>query len=161
MKMGMNRIKRMSKACDKFEIMSTPINEEVVSTAIFGEDIENGNAIYLKDGGTAVNLTKNQALFPIKQLFSIVDGRLSTSISDIWRVLRRSVFTNELPEILDEVESAKPDWYMQAKELIDYIKWRNYTDDFVKLMDILDKDFSKWRRNYEKSSNRSSERGTW
>ena len=31
---------------------------------------------------------------------------------------------------------------MQAKGLVDYIKWRNYTDDFVKLMDILDKDFS-------------------
>ena len=113
--------------------MKTPINEEVVSTAIFGEDIEDGNA-------------KNSELFPLKQLFSIVDGRLSTSISDIQGILGvyygRSVFTHELPELIDEVESAKPDWYMQVKGLIDYIKWRNYTDDFVKLMDILDKDFS-------------------
>ena len=31
---------------------------------------------------------------------------------------------------------------MQAKGLVDYIKWRNYTDDFVTLMDILDKDYS-------------------
>ena len=126
--------------------MNTPINEEVVSTAIFGEDIENGNAIYLKDGGTAVKLTKNQELFPLKHLFSIVDGRLSTSISDIQVILGvycgRSVFTHELPEILEEVESAKPDWYMQAKGLIDYIKWRHYTDDFVKLMGILGEDFS-------------------
>ena len=74
------------------EIMNTPINEEVVSTAIFGEDIEDVNAIYLKDGGTAVKLTKNQAFFPLKQLFSIVDGRLSTSISDIWRVSRKRCF---------------------------------------------------------------------
>ena len=126
--------------------MNTPINEEVFSTATFGEDIEDGNAIYLKDGVTALALAKNSALFPLKHLFSIVDGRLSTSISDIQSIFGvycgRSVFTHELPELIDEVESAKPDWYMQAKALIDYIKWMNYTDDFVKLMDILDKDFS-------------------
>ena len=128
------------------EIMNTPINKEVVSTAIFGEDIENGNAIYLKDGGTALALAKHSALFPLKHLFSVVDGRLSTSISDIQVILSvycgRSVFTHELPELIDEVKSAKPDWYMQANGLIDYIKWRSYTDDFVKLMDILDKYFS-------------------
>ena len=126
--------------------MNTPINEEVISTAIFGEDIKDGNAIYLADGGSALALTKNQEPFPLKQLFSIVDGRLSTSISDIQSILGvycgRSVFTHELPELIDDVKSAKPDWYMQAKGLIDYIKWRNYTDNFVKLMDILDKDFS-------------------
>ena len=126
--------------------MNTPINEEIVSTAIYGEDIEDGNAIYLKDGGAAFALSKNSALFPLKHLFSIVDGRLSTSISDIQSIFGvycgRSVFTHEIPELIDEIESAKPDWYMQAKGLIDYIKWRNYTDNFVNLMDILDKDFS-------------------
>ena len=128
------------------EIMNTPINKEVVSTAIFGEDIENGNAIYLKDGGTALALAKHSALFPLKHLFSVVDGRLSTSISDIQVMLSvycgRSVFTHEIPALIDEVESAKPDWYMQAKGLVDYIKWRHHTDDFVKLMDMLDKDYS-------------------
>ena len=113
--------------------MNTPINKEIVSTATAGEDIEGGNA-------------KNSALFPLKHLFSIVDGRLSTSISDVQSIFGvycgRSVFTHELPELIEEVKSAKPDWYMQAKGLIDYIKWRNYTDDFVKLMDILYKDFS-------------------
>ena len=134
------------------EIMNTPINEEVVSTATAGEDLEDGNAICLKDGGMALatnlgeGVVKNSALFPLKHLFSIVDGRLSTSVSDIQRIFGvycgRSVFTHELPELIDEVKSAKPDWYIQAKGLIDYIKWMNYTDDFVTLMDILDKDFS-------------------
>lgn len=132
--------------------MNTPTNEEVVSTATFGEDIKDGNAIYLKDGGAAFaanlgeGVGKNSALFPLKQLFSIVDGRLSTSISDIQSIFcvycGRSVFTHELPELVDEVKSAKPDWYMQAKGLVEYIKWRKHTEDFVKLMDILDKDFS-------------------
>lgn len=126
--------------------MNTPTNKEIVSTATAGEDIEGGNAIYLKDGGTALALAKNSAFFPLKHLFSIVDGRLSTSISDIQSIFSvycgRSIFTHEIPELIDEVESAKPDWYMQAKGLIYYIKWRNYTDDFVTLMDILDKDFS-------------------
>lgn len=128
------------------EIMNTPINKEVVSTVTFGEDIEAGNAIYIKDGGAALALAKNSALFPLKQLFSIVDGRLSTSISDIQSIFGvycgRRVFTHELPELIDDVESAKPDWYRQAKGVIEYIKWRKHTDDFVKLMDILDKDFS-------------------
>ena len=112
--------------------MKTPINEEAIRNAIFGEDIEGGNA--------------KSALFPLKHLFSIVDGRLSTSISDIQGILGvyfgRSVFTHELPELIDEVKHAKPDWYMQAKWVIEYVKWRKHTDDFVKLMDILDKDFS-------------------
>ena len=126
--------------------MNTPINEEVIRNAIFGEDIDDGNAIYLKDGGMAFKCPERHKHFPLKQLFSIVDGRLSTSISDIQSIFGvycgRRVFTHEIPELIDEVKSAKPDWYMQAKGLIDYIKWRNYTDDFVKLMDILDKDFS-------------------
>ena len=132
--------------------MKNPINEEIVSTATAGEDVEGGNAIYLKDGGTAVasnlgeGLAKHSALFPLKHLFSVVDGRLSTSISDIQSIFGvyygRRVFTHELPELIDDVNSAKPDWYMQAKGLIDYIKWRHYTDDFVNLMDILDKDYS-------------------
>ena len=126
--------------------MNKPINEEVVSIATAGEDIEGGNAIYLKEGGTAFALAKKSAFFPLKHLFSIVDGRLSTSVSDIQSIFSvyfgRSVFTHELPELIDEIKSAKPDWYIQAKGLIDYIKWRNYTDDFVKMMDILDKDFS-------------------
>ena len=71
--------------------MNTPINEEVVSTATAGEDIEGGNA-------------KNSAFFPLKHLFTIVDGRLSTSISDIQSIFGvycgRSVFTHELPENL-------------------------------------------------------------
>ena len=69
--------------------MNTPINKEIVSTATAGEDIEGGNA-------------KNSALFPLKHLFSIVDGRLSTSISDIQSIFGvycgRSVFTHGLPE---------------------------------------------------------------
>lgn len=125
--------------------MKNQVNEEVVSTAIIGECIEGGNAIYLKDSGTAFKLNVSHAFFPLKHLFSIVDGRLSTSISDIQVILSmycgRSVFTHELPELIDDVKSAKPDWYMQAKGLIDYIKWRNYTDNFVKLMDIINKDF--------------------
>ena len=112
--------------------MNTPTNEEVVSTATFGEDIEGGNA--------------KREFFPLKHLFSIVDGRLSTSISDIQSIFGvycgRSVFTHELPELIDDVKDSKPDWYMQAKGIIEYVKWRKHTDDFVKLMDILDKDFS-------------------
>jgi len=111
--------------------MSAPINEEEIRNATFGEGIG-------KHG--------KSAFFQLKQLFSIVDGRLSTSISDIQSIFGvycgRDVFTHELPELIDEVESAKPYWYMQTKGLVDYIKWINHTDSFMRLMDIIDKDFS-------------------
>ena len=122
------------------------INKEVVSTAILGEEIKDGSAVYIAEDGTTFKCIERYKCFSLKQLFSIVDGRLSASISDIRSIFGvycgRIVFTHEIYELIDEVKSAKPDWYMQAKGLIDYIKWRNYTDDFVKLMDILDKDFS-------------------
>ena len=126
--------------------MNKPINEEVIRSAILGEEIEDCSAVYLSEDGTAFKCTERYKYFPLKHLFSIVDGRLSTSISDIQSIFGvycgRSVFTHELPDLIDEVKSAKPDWYMQAKGLVDYIKWRHHTDDFVKLMDMLDKDYS-------------------
>ena len=126
--------------------MNTQINEESIHTVTSGEEIEDGSAVYLAEDGTAFKCTEIYKYFSIKQIFSIVDGRLSTSISDIQEILGvycgRIVFTHDIPELIDEVKSAKPDWYMQSKGLIDYIKWRNYTDDFVKLMAILDSDYS-------------------
>ena len=122
------------------------INEEVIRTVILGEEIEDGSAVCLAEDRTAFKCTERYKYFSLKQLFSIVDGRLSASISDIQSMFSvycgRIVFTHELPELIDDVKYAKPDWYIQAKGLIDYIKWRNYTDDFVKLMGILDKDYS-------------------
>lgn len=126
--------------------MNKPIDEESIRAVISGEEIKDGSAIYLAEDRTAFKCTERYKYFSLKQLFSIVDGRLSASISDIQSVFGvycgRSVLTHEIPELIDEVKSAKPDWYMQAKGLIDYIKWRNYTDNFGKLMAILDTDFS-------------------
>ena len=126
--------------------MNKPINEESTIAVISGEEIEGASAIYLAEDRTAFKYSERYKYFSLKQLFSIVDGRLSASISDIRSILGvycgRSVFTHEIPTLLDEIKSAKPDWYMQAKVLVDYIKWSNYTDNFGKLMDILDKDFT-------------------
>lgn len=126
--------------------MDKPINKESTIAVMSGEEIKGGSAIYLAEDRTAFNCTERYEYFSLKQLFSIVDGRLSASISDIRSILGvycgRIVFTHEIPTLIDEVKSAKPDWYMQAKGLVDYIKWMNYTDNFGKLMDILDKDFT-------------------
>lgn len=126
--------------------MNKTINEESTISVISGEEIKGGSAIYLAEDGTAFKCAERYKYFSLKQLFSIVDGRLSASISDIRSILGvycgRIVFTHEIPTILDEIKYAKPDWYMQSKGLVDYIKWRNYTDNFVKLMTILDSDYS-------------------
>lgn len=109
------------------------------------EELIKNNALQNIEVAGKQKHTKSE-FFTLKQLFGIVDGRLSTSISDIQSVFGvycgRSVFMHELPELIDEVESAKPDWYMQARLLVEYAKWINNTDSFMRLMDILDKDFS-------------------
>lgn len=90
---------------------------------------------------------EKEHLYPLKALFSIVDGRLATSIEDVQAIMSvwcgRKVFTHELPHILDEIKSANPVWYMQAKDLIDFIKSSRNQDGFLELMDIIDKDFSR------------------
>lgn len=56
------------------------------------------------------------------QLFSIVDGRLATDISDVYDILNhvcdQSLMTHHLPVAFDYVKSKNPKWLQDQKDLL-------------------------------------------
>lgn len=57
--------------------------------------------------------------FSLLQLFSIVDGRLSTEIGDVFEILNHvcdeSLFTYHLPAAMDYLKLKNPLWFQQAQ----------------------------------------------
>lgn len=83
--------------------------------------------------------------FTLKQIFSIVDGRLSTCMDDVYKILNlasgRSLQTLELGHVADFLKDNQPRWYSSA--LIDLNLIKSYIgNDFDDLMKYLD-DFEK------------------
>lgn len=58
--------------------------------------------------------------FTLVQLFSIVDGRLSTEMKDIYDMLNHifnaNLFTHELPEAFNKLKKLKPDWFIEVQK---------------------------------------------
>ena len=81
--------------------------------------------------------------FTLKQLFSIVDGRLSTEMGDVYKMLNHitndNLFTHHLPVAMDYVKKVNPDWYVELTEKINRIK-KKHGDDFKTLMKVIEKD---------------------
>lgn len=81
--------------------------------------------------------------FTLKQLFSIVDGRLSTNMSDIYDMLKVvagcSVSTIGLPLVEAKLIRTNPKWFSDIEAKINDIK-DVVGDDFDNLMDELSKD---------------------
>ena len=79
--------------------------------------------------------------FSLKQLFSVVDGRLSDKMGDVYEIFNtvagRDVFTHELPVIWDFVEELAPTWFLYSKEIIDKIRLQ-CDDDFETIMVYFD-----------------------
>lgn len=81
--------------------------------------------------------------FTLKQLFAIVDGRLCTSISDVYDILgqftKKSLFTHQLPIAHKQLKEENPEWFQEASSKINELK-KVHGNDFEKLMDALDND---------------------
>lgn len=79
--------------------------------------------------------------FTVKQLFSLTDGRLSTSMDDVSAMLTRAtgrqLLTHELPIALNYIKEINPDWYVTSKEQLEEIK-KEVGDDFTVLMEYYD-----------------------
>lgn len=64
--------------------------------------------------------------FTLLQLFSIVDGRLSTEMGDVYEILNHltddSLMTHHLPVAMKYVEDKNPQWFQQAAIRINAIK---------------------------------------
>lgn len=82
----------------------------------------------------------------LKKAFSILDGRLSTEIGDVYLMLNHifsaSLFTHQLPTAMRILKDKNPDWFAKGVEIIDNLKASRETDDFQELMEIIDKEYS-------------------
>lgn len=63
--------------------------------------------------------------FTLWQLFSVVDGRLSTRIEDVYQILDHvcddSLMTHHLPVAMRYLAEKNPEWFQDAKSRIDPI----------------------------------------
>ena len=81
----------------------------------------------------------------LKKAFSILDGRLSTEIGDVYEMLNyifdANFFTHQLPTAMRTLQDKNPEWFQNGVNIINDIKRTNNTDDFAQLMELIDKGF--------------------
>lgn len=82
----------------------------------------------------------------LKTAFSILDGRLSTEIGDVYKMLNyifnANLFTHQLPTAMRKLDDVNPKWLLEARELLGGIKSEAGTDDFESLMSFIDANHS-------------------
>lgn len=78
--------------------------------------------------------------FTMLQLFSIIDGRLSSDIDDVYDILNHvtgeNLMTHHLPTAMDYLKKVNPNWYSEITSDLNFIKME-LGDDFIKLMDYI------------------------
>ena len=81
--------------------------------------------------------------FNLLQLFSLVDGRLSTSMDDIYdmlnHILDEDLFTHHLPVAMRYIREKNPSWFKDVADKIEAIKVECKSDDFEKLINFIKK----------------------
>jgi hypothetical protein len=81
----------------------------------------------------------------LKKAFSLLDGRLSTEIGDVYEMLNyifdENFMAHQLPTAMRKLQEVNPKWFSDAVSIINDIKRTNQTDDFVELMNLIDNGF--------------------
>ena len=81
----------------------------------------------------------------LKKAFSILDGRLSTDIDDVYKMLsyvfEADLHTHQLPTAMRKIQEVNPEWFSNGVNVINDIKRTNDTDDFSELMHLIDTGF--------------------
>jgi len=81
----------------------------------------------------------------LKKAFSILDGRLSTEIGDVYEMLNYifddNFMTHQLPSAMRKLNEVNPKWFQNAKNILNDVKRTNNTDDFKELMTLIDEGF--------------------
>jgi len=81
----------------------------------------------------------------LKKAFSILDGRLSTEIGDVYEMLNYiyddSLMTHQLPTAMRRLKELNPKWFSNAVDILNDVKRTNNTDDFAELMNLIDNGF--------------------
>lgn len=90
----------------------------------------------------------------LKKAFSILDGRLSTEMSDVEAMLSYiygvELFTHQLPSALHHLKDDNPKWFSDAVSVIDEIKIMEETNDFNHLMKVIDLGYSNFEIELQK-----------
>lgn len=77
--------------------------------------------------------------------FSILDGRLSTEIGDVYEMLNfifsENIYTHQIPTAMRKLKELNPDWFSDGVDAIESIKQNYNTNDFQELMEIINKEF--------------------
>ena len=85
--------------------------------------------------------------FSLLQLFSIVDGRLSTKIDDVYEILNHvcddNLLTHHLPVAMNYIKFKNPKWFNILERDIKEIKHKLRTDNFEKLIDGINSMYNK------------------
>ena len=82
----------------------------------------------------------------LKQAFSILDGRLSTEMGDVYKMLNyifdQEFLTHQLPSAMRKLKEVNPDWFSKEVDHLKMIGVVAQTDDFDALMRIIDEKYS-------------------
>lgn len=83
--------------------------------------------------------------FNLKQLFTIVDGRISTGMEDIYSILNhlcdQELMTHHLPVASDYVKLKNPEWWKLVDSKIEILKTQ-FGDHFETLMEAIDSGYN-------------------
>jgi len=81
----------------------------------------------------------------LKKAFSLLDGRLSTNIDDIYEMLNYifsdNLMTHQLPTAMRKLKEENPKWFSDGINIVENIKKAHNTNDFQKLMELIDNDY--------------------
>jgi len=82
----------------------------------------------------------------LKKAFSILDGRLSTEIGDVYEMLNyifdENFMTHQLPTAMRRLKEINPGWFERGVFALDEIKRVIGTDDFKQMMETIENNFS-------------------
>ena len=79
----------------------------------------------------------------LKQAFSLLDGRLSTEMGDVYLMLNyifdENLMTHQLPTAIRKLKEVNPEWFQKGVGLINDLKESYKTDDFGELIHLIEK----------------------
>lgn len=83
--------------------------------------------------------------FTMLQLFSILDGRLSTKMDDVYSMLNHitddNLMTHHLPTAMDYIKKVNPKWFQDLKAELDGIK-KLCGNDFQTCIDVIKESYN-------------------
>ena len=90
----------------------------------------------------------------LKKAFSLLDGRLSTDIGDVYEMLNYvfsdNLMTHQLPTGMKKIKEINPKWFADGVNVLNKIKDAYQTDNFKELIEIINNDYSTYEIELEK-----------